>query len=188
MSIGFMRDQQARRRQPPDMYASTPPLEAQRMMFSRFASERVGFKGKAEMPRQTSIVDFHQKANLNGIPTRSVYIGSQREMGLGYKYVARQVRRVHGTRDAGSIWEDCYRDCLEGVGFQSGAASPGVFFHPERNITVVVHGDDFNALGVNDKLSWYEEQLKQSVEIKIRERMGSGGNCDVIKTLNKLLP
>ena len=71
-------------------------------------------------------------------------------MGLGQKYVAKPVRCVYGTRDAGKIWEDCYRDCLEGMGFQSGAASPCVFFHPERNITVVAHGDDFNALGVGD--------------------------------------
>ena len=80
-------------------------------------------------------------------------------MGLGNEYVAKQVRCVYGTRDEGSIWEDCYRDCLEGMGFLSGAASPCVFFHPERNSTVVAHGEDFNALGASDDSSWYEEHL-----------------------------
>ena len=171
---------------PPEFYASTPPLEAQRMMFSRFASERVRCKGKVEVPLQMSFVDI-RKAYLNGISRRSAYIGLPRAMGLGKEYVAKQVRCVYGTRDAGSIWEDCYRDCLEGMGFLSGAASPCVFFHPERNITVVVHGDDFNALGVSDDLSWYEDQLKQSVEIKIRGHMGPDGNCDEIKILNRML-
>ena len=69
----------------------------------------------------------------------------------------------------------------------SGAASPCVFFHPERNITVVVHGDDFNALGVSDDLSLYEDPLKHSFEIKIRGRMGPDGNCDEIKILNRIL-
>ena len=61
------------------------------------------------------------------------------------------------------------------------------FFQPGRNMTVVEHGDDFNTLGVSDELSWYEEQLKQSVEIEIRGRMGTGGNCDEIKILNRKL-
>ena len=111
----------------------------------------------------------------------------QREMGLDKEYVAKQVGCVYGTRDAGIIWEDCYRDCLERMGFLSGAASPCVFFHPEGNITVAVHGVDFNALGVSDDLSWYEEQLKQSFEIQICGRMGPGGNRDEIKILNKIL-
>ena len=137
---------------PPDLFANTPPLEAQRMMFSRCASERVRCKGKVEMSLQIICVDI-RNTDFNGIPRRLVYIHIPREKCLGTEYVAKQVRCVYGTRDAGSNWEDCYRDCLEEIGFLSGAALPCVCFHPERNISVVVHGDDFTALEVSDDLS-----------------------------------
>ena len=61
------------------------------------------------------------------------------------------------------------------------------FFHDERNISIVVHGDDFNALGVADELNWYEKELATHFEIKIRGRMGPGGDCDQIKILNRIL-
>ena len=110
-----------------------------------------------------------------------------REMRLAKEYVAKQVRCAYGTRQARSIWKDCYRDWLEGMGFLSVAASPCVFFHPGRNITMVLHGDDFNDLGVSDDFSWYEKQLKQRFEFEIRGCMGPGGNCDQIKILNEML-
>ena len=171
---------------PFEFYASTPPLEAQRIMFDRFASERYRVIDEKKVPLQMSFVDI-RKAYFNGIPRRKVYMDLPKEMGLGKDYVARQVRCVYGTRDAGSIWEDCYRDALEGMGFTSGISSPCVFWHRERNISVVVHGDDFNALGVAEQLNWYEEQLKLHFEIKIRGRMGEGGDCNEIKILNRIL-
>ena len=58
-----------------------------------------------------SFVDI-RKAYFNGIPRRDVYMDFPKEMGLGKEWVAKQVRCVYGTRDAGSIWEDCYRDAL----------------------------------------------------------------------------
>ena len=171
---------------PPEFYASTPPLEAQRIMFNRFASERHRTINGKQVPLQLSFVDI-RKAYFNGIPKRCVYMDLPREMGLGKEWVAKQVRCVYGTRDAGSIWEDCYRDALEDMGFTSGSASPCIFFHEERNISIVVHGDDFNALGVADELDWYEKELATHFEIKIRGRMGPGGDCDQIKILNRIL-
>ena len=73
-----------------------------------------------------------------------------RKIGSGKEYVAKQERCAYGTRDSGSIWEHCYRDCLKETEFLPGAASPCVLFHFGKNITVVVHGDGFNALGVSD--------------------------------------
>ena len=156
------------------------------MMFNRFASEQNRMVGKVKTPLQMSFVDI-RKAYFNGIPRRSVYMDFPREMGLGKDVVAKQVRCVYGTRDASSIWEDCYRDALEDLGFTSGAASPCVFFNKDRNITIVVHGDDFNALGVAAELDWYETELAKHFEIKIRGRMGPGGDCTEIKILNRIL-
>ena len=81
---------------PAEFFASTPPLESQRMMFSRFASERARTIGGKEVPLQMSFVDI-RKAYFNGKPKRTVYMDLPREMGLGKEYVARQVRCVDGT-------------------------------------------------------------------------------------------
>ena len=81
---------------------------------------------------------------------------------------------MYGTRDAGSIWEDVYRGALEAMGFTSGVASPWCFVNTKRNISVVVHGDDFTALGTDQDLDWYESELAKHFENQIRDRLGEG--------------
>ena len=84
-------------------HASTPPLEAKKVLFARYASERAR-NGK---PLRLSLVDI-RKTNFNGVPRRDVFISVPKELGLPANLFARQIRCVHGTRDAGMIWEDCY--------------------------------------------------------------------------------
>ena len=106
-----------------------------------------------------------------------------KEMGLGPDVVARQVRCVYGTRDAGKIWEDTYTAVLLNMGFSVGASNPCIFEHKVRGITIVVHGDDFTALGVDSDLDWYESKLQEVFEIKIRGRLGEGckGEQEIIR-------
>ena len=49
-----------------------------------------------------------------------------------------------------------------------------MFYHPEHNVQVVVHGDDFTALGTDEALDWYTAQLQAVFELKIRGRLGVG--------------
>ena len=102
--------------------------------------------------------------------------------------MGRQVRCVYGTRDAGAIWEDCYRDCLEDMGFSNGVSSPCCFFHNERDLACVVHGDDFTCLGSDTNLNWYEAQMALSFELKIRGRLGVGcKGPNEIRILNRIV-
>ena len=79
-----------------DMFsASTPPLEAKRMLFARYVSERER-KGK---PLRLSFVDV-RKAYFNALPERAIYMRLPKEMGFPPSTIARQVRCVYGTRDA----------------------------------------------------------------------------------------
>ena len=111
-----------------------------------------------------------------------------KEMGLPSHFVAKQVRCVYGTRDAGSIWEDVYRAALEDMGFESGVASPCCFVHRARGLSVVVNGDDFTALGTDPELDWYEGQLARHFELKIRGRLGEGCPGDnELRILNRVV-
>ena len=81
---------------------------------------------------------------------------------------------VYGTRDAGAIWEECYRGALEALCFTAGVSSPCCFWHEQKGLHVVVHGDDFTSLGCDDELNWLEVELAKHFEIKVRGRIGEG--------------
>ena len=63
-----------------------------------------------------------------------------------------------------------------------------MFHHPIRDIAIVVHGDDFTALGTDDDLNWYEGQLAEKFEIKIRGRLGRGcSGPNEIRIINRIV-
>ena len=57
------------------------------------------------------------------------------------------------------IWEQCYRDALERIGFISGVSNPCLLHRADRNISVVVHGDDATAIGTDTDLDWYTSEI-----------------------------
>ena len=155
-------------------YASTPPLESKRMLLSEFATKRVAESG---MPLQLSFVDI-RNAYFNGIPKRNIFVRLPKELGLGAGTVAKLDRCMYGTRDAAGIWETCYSDALTQMGFTAGDASPCCFYHQEWKVSIVVHGDDFTALGEKSSLDKYERELAKAFELKIRGRLGEGKDDD----------
>ena len=128
------------------------------------------------------------KAYFNGIPTRNLYVRLPAELGLPKNVLGKLVRCMYGTRDAGAIWEQCYVDCLINLGFSQGVASPCCFYHEKWGISVVVHGDDFTALGTDEALDLYEAGMKKAFEIKIRGRLGTDEKDDKeIRILNRIV-
>ena len=81
---------------------------------------------KKQVPVQINFVDI-RKAYFNGAHKRAIFMDLPRELGLGKEYVTKLIRCCYGTRDAGAIWEDCYRDALEEMGFESGTSPPCMF-------------------------------------------------------------
>ena len=164
-------------------YASTPPLEAKRMLLSEFATQRT----KNGKPLQLSFVDI-RKAYFHGVPKRALFVRLPKELGYGPNMVARLDKCMYGTRDAAGIWECCYSDALVGMGFVAGGASPCCFYHPVWEVSIVVHGDDFTALGTKEDLDRYERELAKVFELKIRGRLGEGPKDDKeIRILNRIV-
>ena len=79
---------------------------------------------------------------------------------------------MYGTRDAASLWEGAYTQALLDMGFEQGAASPCCFFHRIWNVSCVVHGDDFTALGTAESLDLYEAGMAKAFECKMKGRLG----------------
>ena len=139
------------------------------------------------VPMRLGFVDI-KKAYFNCLPKRNVFMRLPREMGLPAHMVGLQIRCVYGTRDAGSIWEETYRQCLEQAGFRCGVSSPCIFHHEERNVSCVVHGDDFTSLSSDAGLDWIEVVLRKSFDIKVRGRLGVGCPGDnELRILNRIV-
>ena len=77
--------------------------------------------------------------------------------------------------------------CLEDLGFTSGKASPCCFYQPAWKCSLVVHGDDFTALGLDDALDKLEVRLKASFEIDVRGRIGEHSPLKEMRILNGIV-
>lgn len=97
-------------------------------------------------------------------------------------------RALQGTRDAAQCWEAEHLTVLTSIGFQRGTSFPCAFYHEDKSIRLVVHGDDFTALAYTNQLDWLRGQLSAKWTIKHRGRIGPAPNDDkAITILNRIL-
>ena len=85
------------------------------------------------------------------------------------------------------IWEECYSHALINLGFRRGIANPCCFYNEQRQLAVVVHGDDFTALGARDDLEYLEKGLSEVFELKLKGHLGEASDCQKeIRVLNRI--
>ena len=65
---------------------------------------------------------------------------------------------MYGSQDASAIWQGDYTKLLLSSGFIRGSANAS-FYHPDWDVRVLVHGDDFVCLGDTDNLQKTEQSL-----------------------------
>ena len=64
---------------------------------------------------------------------------------------------------------------------------PCILNDADRDISVVVHGDVFTAMGTDADLDWYTSELEKVFEIKVRGRIGEGTEEPEIRILNRIV-
>jgi hypothetical protein len=79
---------------------------------------------------------------------------------------------LYGMRVAAKNWEKAYSSTMRKCGFVQGKANVTSFYHPDKGIRVVVHGDDFIASGMEDNLKWLEARLVEAYPLKMRGILG----------------
>ncbi len=67
------------------------------------------------------------------------------------------MKAMYGTRDAAQNWEMEYTEMLPEAGFRQGSYSSCVFYHGQKKVRVVAHGDDFTILGPGESLVGFAE-------------------------------
>ena len=65
-------------------------------------------------------------------------------------------------------------EVLKDAQFEAVAIVPNTYHHPQRDMDIVVHGDDFVAVAEDDHLNFLERVLENSMEIKRVGRIGPG--------------
>ena len=113
-----------------------------------------------------------KKAHLNPKCEQDVYIELPEECGCPPGMCGKLNYWLYGFRPAANAWENLYAELFEGEGFVRGLSCGVVFFHPIRDISVVVHGDDFTFCGLEGDLKWILEKMKSWFEIKLRGILG----------------
>ncbi|CAK0788952.1 unnamed protein product [Prorocentrum cordatum] len=78
-----------------------------------------------------------------------------------------QLRKaLHGTRRASKLFQHKVIATLTDQGFIRMSATVTVFYHVQKGIYIVVHGDDFMAVGTHDDLRWLNKILEAKFEVK----------------------
>ena len=141
-----------------DLFAATPPIESLRQLLLLCASNEGG------KPYKIRIIDV-SRAYFYAPTTRPVYISlppDDAESGM----CGRLQYSMCGTRDATQKWERHWQHIMKQAGFKVGEASPCQLYNKEREIRMVVHGDDFTILGTQEDLDWITRILEKEYNIK----------------------
>ena len=163
-------------------FAATPPLEALRVLLSDLASR----EGEGGEEVKLMVLDA-KKAHLHAAAERELYVVLPAEAGGG---CARLLRALYGTRDAPALWEAYAASQLTALGFRRGRANSCVYFHKQRGLRCLVHGDDFVLTGTRRHLEWVRRELSKVILLKCVGVLGSdiaGGDVGEIRVLNRVI-
>merc|ERR1711884_868683 len=130
----------------PELFAGTPPLEAMRVICSEAAT--VGKEEKVVMVNDVRRAFFYAKALRPvwaELPEEDYDDNDEREDNVGLLEMS-----LYGTRDAAGNWSDTVANHLKKIRFRQGNASSNVYYHRERDLSTLVHGDDYVTVGSED--------------------------------------
>ena len=162
-------------------FASTPPLEAMRLILSAAATKR-----KRGEEHKVMLLDA-KKAHLHAPAARQVYVELPPERAKPGR-CCRLVKCLYGTRDAPQQWEKYAAKTLQELGFIKGKACATCFYHPLRQLRCLVHGDDFLFSGKVADLEWVKAEMKRTILFKDGGRLGPDqGEVRELRCLNRVL-
>ena len=83
---------------------------------------------------------------------------------------------MYGTRRAGLLWGEKICSALCGEGFGRCRGNGQLYHHAEKNVTALVHGDDFLVEAQQQHFPWVDAVLERSFLTKKKAEIGPGGD------------
>jgi hypothetical protein len=147
------------------IFSATPPLEAMRVLIAMAAATPRKCR-KAD--RLCIMLIDVARAHFYAKSKRRVFIRLPPEdPRSGEPGICGELERtMYGTLDAAAGWAEDYTGTLVDGGFDKGGASPCDFRHKEKNVNLLVHGDDFFAVGREGDLGHLKKTLEAIYELK----------------------
>ena len=169
--------------QRPELFATTPPLESLRMILAICASNQ-----HREEPYRVLSSDI-KRAHFFAKAGRPIFIEipvEDRRPGDEGK-VSRLNQRLYGTRDAATNWQEEFIATLQNNGFTKRRASPCNFHQSQRQISVIVHADDFTSTGTKKQLIWCQKIFDEAYECKHHWLGPDSGEEESMRILNRII-
>ena len=158
-----------------EYFAAMPPLAALKLLLCFcVTSTLVGVDDKVlrrRAPYCMSFVDV-KRAHFVSNATRELYVELPAEAGVPKGKVGRLLKSMYGCRDAGKNWELEVARVMKKLGFRQGVSNPCVFYHAERDIRTMVHGDDFVSVASLEALKWLNKGYESAWTVVIRGIIG----------------
>ena len=127
-----------------------------------------------------SVAFFHAEA------TGKIAVVPPKDVDEGHLWYL--LKAMNGTREASKQWSKKIAKTKKQCGFLEVASVPGLFYHPEHDLVVSCHGDDFLASGSKEALDFLDEIMVKEYETKILPRIGPahlGGQCSKKEHLHR---
>ena len=134
------------------LYAATPPLEALILILSLAVTTHQHNESWKIMTNDVSRAFFYAPIQEGQhiyvqLPAEDMLPGEEDMCGrLNFS--------MYGTRRAATNWQTHYINVLKKIGFSVGVANNCTFYHPQKLIQCMVHGDDFISTGPASSLKW----------------------------------
>ena len=142
------------------LFAATPPLEALRLLVSEAAT--VGDHDKVIMLNDIARAFFGapmKRLLCIELPAEDMEEGDEDMVGL-------LQMSLYGTRDAALNFQQEVKKFMVSNGFIQGMYNPCTYFHKQKGLRTLVHGDDFVTTGDEGACSWFKKALERRFEIK----------------------
>ena len=164
-------------------FASTPPLEALRLVISD-AAKRDQEEDKVIMVNDVARAFFEAPARR----TICVELPEEEETHEGDD-VGLLLQSLYGTRDASANFQEEVRKVLTKAGLKRGKYKSSTYYHEKVGIKAMVHGDDFISSGSRKPLRWFRQVLETRFEVSTVV-VGDGREKDEVnetKFLNRII-
>lgn len=150
------------------LFASTPSLEALRLLISDVATE--------DMPgdKMEKVIVIHDVSRaFFEAPMRRYLCVEILEEAKSKKdkeddNVALLQMSLYGTRDAAANFQAEVAKFMSSCGFTRGRYNFSTYYHKGRKLRALVHGDDFVTSGRRSQTMWISQELQKRFKIKTK--------------------
>ena len=149
------------------LFASTPPLEALKLVVSDAATVDSMARNSSKEEKAVMVNDVARA--FFEAPIRrelAVQLPVEDGGGPGSEMVGLLQKSLYGTRGAAANFQREVTKFMREWGFVVGAYNVSTFYHRQRGLRAMVHGDDFISTESRESLSWMKCRLEDRFEVK----------------------